>query len=70
MMLIIGVSSLSFFLMLFIKEAKPRSTSSAFLQNFMVLRSDYDWLLIFRVLTPNMLIAVGAGLTIPFVNLS
>jgi len=69
MMLIIGVSSLSFFLMLFIKEAKPRSTSSAFLQNFMVLRSDYDWLLIFRVLTPNMLIAVGAGLTIPFVNL-
>jgi len=69
MMLIIAISSLSFFLMLFIKEAQPRSRSSVFWQNFKVLRSDYDWILILRVLTPNMLIAIGAGLTIPFVNL-
>jgi hypothetical protein len=69
MMFIIALSSLSIFLVLFIKEAKPRSKSSSFLHNIKVLRSDYDWLLIFRVLVPNILIAVGAGLTIPFVNL-
>ncbi len=69
MLMIVGLSSFSIFLVLFIREAKPRSTSSHFLDNFKALRSDYDWLLIFRVLTPNMLIAVGAGLTIPFVNL-
>lgn len=69
MMFIIGLSSLSIFLVFFIKEAKPRSKSSSFLHNIKVLRSDYDWLLIFRVLVPNILIAVGAGLTIPFVNL-
>lgn len=69
MLVIIAISSLSFFFVLFMREAKPRSTSSHFLSNFRALKSDYDWTLIFRVLTPNMLIAVGAGLTIPFVNL-
>ncbi len=69
MLFIIAFSSLSFFLVIFMKEARPRSTSSHFLSNFQALRSDYDWTLIGRVLTPNMLIAIGAGLTIPFVNL-
>jgi len=69
MLFIIGLSSFSIILVLLIKEAKPRSASSHFLNNFKVLRSDYDWKLIVRVLFPNMLIAVGAGLTIPFVNL-
>ena len=69
MIFIIGLSSLSILLVLLMKEAKPRSASSHFLNNFKVLRSDYDWKLIRRVLFPNMLIAVGAGLTIPFVNL-
>lgn len=69
MMLIVSMSSLSIFLMLFVREAKPRSSSSSFTQNIKLLKNDYDWILIFRVLAPNMIIAVGAGLTIPFVNL-
>ena len=69
MLVIVSISSLSFILVLFIKEAKPRSSSSSFFQNLSALRSDYDWTLIARVLVPNMIIATGAGLTIPFVNL-
>ncbi len=69
MLVILSISSLSFILVLFIKEAKPRSSSSSFFQNLSALRSDYDWTLIARVLVPNMIIATGAGLTIPFVNL-
>jgi len=69
MLVILSISSLSFILVLFIKEAKPRSSSSSFFQNLSALRSDYDWTLIARVLVPNMIIATGAGLTIPIVNL-
>jgi predicted MFS family arabinose efflux permease len=69
MLVILSISSVSFILVLFIEEAKPRSSSSSFFQNLSALRSDYDWTLIARVLVPNMIIATGAGLTIPFVNL-
>ncbi len=69
MLVIISISSFSFILVLFMREAKPRSLSSNFLSNLKALRSDYDWRLIGRVLFPNFLIAIGAGLTIPFVNL-
>jgi Major Facilitator Superfamily. len=33
------------------------------------LRKFYDWKLIFKAISPLILISVGAGLTIPFVNL-
>ena len=33
------------------------------------LHKNYDWQLIFRAISPLILISVGAGLTIPFVNL-
>ncbi len=69
MLIIIGISSFSVLLVMFMKESKPRSKSKEFLSNFKELTTHYDWKLIFRVLTPNMLIAIGAGLTIPFVNL-
>ena len=69
MMSIASLGTFAFILLLLMKEAKPRSQSGSFLHNFKVMRSDYDWVLIGRVLTPNMIIAVGAGLTIPFVNL-
>ncbi len=69
MLIIIAISSCSLLFTIFIQEATPRSLSSDFLSNFQALRSDYDWVLIGRVLLPNMLIAIGAGLTIPFVNL-
>ncbi len=51
------------------KESKPRSASSEFTRNFSSLLLDYDWLLIIKALVPTLLIAVGAGLTIPFINL-
>jgi len=66
---IISISSFGFLFILSMDEATPRSKSRKFMSNLLALKSDYDWLLIFRVLTPNMIIAVGAGLTIPFVNL-
>lgn len=58
-----------FFLVLRIEEASPRSASSRFLRNLGALRHDYDWDLLLKALTPTLIIAVGAGLTIPFVNL-
>jgi len=51
------------------KESKPRSPSSEFGRNFSSLLLDYDWFLIIKALVPTLLIAVGAGLTIPFINL-
>ena len=33
------------------------------------LRKNYDWKLIFKAISPLILISIGAGLTIPFVNL-
>ncbi|MEE8341189.1 MAG: MFS transporter [Candidatus Neomarinimicrobiota bacterium] len=51
------------------KESKPRSTSAEFSRNFASLLQDYDWILLFKALVPTLLIAVGAGLTIPFINL-
>ena len=69
MLVIISISSMGFIFVLFMKEAQPRTLSSSFYNNLKALRSDYDWKLIGRVLFPNMLIAIGAGLTIPFVNL-
>lgn len=51
------------------QESKPRSASSEFRSNFATLLLDYDWFIIIKALVPTLLIAVGAGLTIPFINL-
>ncbi len=70
--IILAITSLSAFGFLFIlgmKEAAPRSKHRKFMTHLRELGKDYDWLLIGRVLAPNMIIAIGAGLTIPFVNL-
>lgn len=32
-------------------------------------RDSYDWILIFQAVIPTLIIAIGAGLTIPFINL-
>ena len=37
--------------------------------DFYTLQKSYDWNLIFKALLPLILISIGAGLTIPFVNL-
>jgi len=67
--LIVYVSLLAVVLILRLEEAAPRSASSRFLQNFKAILQDYDWILILKALTPTLMIAIGAGLTIPFVNL-
>jgi predicted MFS family arabinose efflux permease len=45
-------------------DVKPIKKSGIF-----SLHKNYDWKIIFRALSPLVLISVGAGLTIPFVNL-
>ena len=67
--LISYLSLTSVFLIWQIKEPIPRSRSNRFWNNFRAIRKDYDWDLIFKALTPTLLIAIGAGLTIPFINL-
>lgn len=44
-------------------------TTPAFLKKGFNLWNQYDWNLIVRAVVPTTLIAVGAGLTIPFMNL-
>ena len=68
-LLFILISFSAFFLINTMKESKPRSASSEFKNNFSTLLIDYDWFLIIKAIVPTLLIAVGAGLTIPFINL-
>ena len=65
--IILSTSSIYFILKL--DESPPRSDSSRFKNNFRNLLLDYDWFLMIKALVPTLLIAVGAGLTIPFINL-
>jgi predicted MFS family arabinose efflux permease len=63
------ISTSSIYFILNMDESPPRSESSRFKNNFRNLLLDYDWFLMIKALVPTMLIAVGAGLTIPFINL-
>jgi len=62
---IIILSTLSTALLLKIEEVKPPPVTRTGLTSLF----DYDWDLIFKSVVPTILIAVGAGLTIPFINL-
>jgi len=68
-LLFILISLSAFFIISSMKESKPRSASSEFKNNFSTLLLDYDWFLIIKAIVPTMLIAIGAGLTIPYINL-
>jgi MFS family permease len=68
-LLFIIISLSAFFLINSMVESKPRSTTADFSKNFSTLLLDYDWFLIIKAIVPTMSIAVGAGLTIPFINL-
>jgi fucose permease len=68
-LLFIIISLSATFLISKIKESTPRSSSAKFTRNFSSLLLDYDWFLIIKALVPTLLIAIGAGLTIPFINL-
>jgi len=50
-----------------IKENKPANSSEK--DHSFSIRRSYDWDLIFKAISPLILISIGAGLTIPFVNL-
>ena len=63
------VGLLATLLMLRLEESTPRSPSITLRNHFKDLATGYDWRPILKVITPTLLIAVGAGLTIPFVNL-
>ncbi len=68
-MLIILVSIPAIILFWRLEEGPPRSQVTQFGNYFQRLVADYDWFVIGKVLAPNFIIAIGAGLTIPFVNL-
>ena len=60
----IGLSGIYFSLK--IDEKNPLDTKKS---NFLNIHKNYDWNLIFKAISPLILISIGAGLTIPFVNL-
>jgi predicted MFS family arabinose efflux permease len=60
----IGLSGIYFSLK--IDEKKLLDTKKS---NFLNIHKNYDWNLIFKAISPLILISIGAGLTIPFVNL-
>lgn len=68
-LLFIIISLSAFFLINGMVESKPRSATSNFKSNFSTLLIDYNWFIIIKAIVPTLLIAVGAGLTIPFINL-
>ena len=62
---IIGMCSLSF--VMGIEEHGQETGNHR--NDIFSLREYYDWKLIFKAISPLVLISIGAGLTIPFVNL-
>jgi len=62
---VLGFSGLFFALK--IKENEPDNLSRK--GKLFSIRNSYDWNLIFKAISPLILISIGAGLTIPFVNL-
>jgi predicted MFS family arabinose efflux permease len=58
-----GFASLYFISKIRIEEHVPEMTSKRL--DF----SDFDWLIIIKALIPTLIIAVGAGLTIPFISI-
>lgn len=63
---IIGSSVGAFLLLFFVREGAPPAEKRLRIWS---ARHDYDWGLIARATLPSMFVAVGAGLTIPFINL-
>ena len=51
-----------------IKEDETKNDSTG-VRDTISLNKDYDWDLILKAISPLILISIGAGLTIPFVNL-
>jgi predicted MFS family arabinose efflux permease len=59
----LSLASLIFFFKVKVKDRVPKGTKSGF--NL----KDYDWWRVGKAVFPTFVIAVGAGLTVPFINL-
>ena len=64
--ILLGISIFGFFALYYLLQMKIDITPPA--DKKMLLQS-YDWLLILQAIVPTLIIAIGAGLTIPFINL-
>jgi len=67
--LMILMSTPAFLFFLRLQEGSPRSEVATVKSRFKSIIVDYDWHLIIKSVVPAIIIAVGAGLTIPFINL-
>jgi len=70
--LLLFISLLSFLSVPFsilIKEKKQPKNNQINDQSFAIILKSYDWDLIIKAITPHIAISIGAGLTIPFINL-
>ena len=61
----LGVSSIFFALSITEKEHDSSDRDA----NILSLYKNYDWIIIIKALSPLIMISIGAGLTIPYVNL-
>ena len=61
----LGVSSIFFALSITEKEHESSDRDA----NILSLYKNYDWIIIIKALSPLIMISIGAGLTIPYVNL-
>lgn len=62
------VSVFAPFLLLLVREPRPVKEAGDLPLSFNRLK-EYDWKIIIRAVVPTAIIAIGAGLTIPFINL-
>ncbi len=70
--LLLLISFLSFLSVPFsisITEKKQPKNNKTNNQSFTLILKSYDWDLIIKAITPHIAISIGAGLTIPFINL-
>ena len=70
--LLFTISLLSFLSVPFsilITEKKQPHNKTTKTQSILLMLRSYDWNLIIKAITPHIFISIGAGLTIPFVNL-
>ena len=63
-----GVATLSILAVYFVYKIRVRENLSARVP-FQQIRRDYDWGLIIKAFIPSLIMAIGAGFTIPVINL-
>jgi len=70
--LLLLISFLSFlsipFSVLITEKKRPQYDQNSY-QSFALMLRSYDWDLIIKAISPHIAISIGAGLTIPFINL-